>query len=143
VNETWRTTTRHSGYEVSTLGRVRRIKTGRVLKPTPTDRGYLKVNLGSRQRVYVHQIVCEAFHGLKPTPSSQVDHIDHDKANNTPGNLRWLELRLNCIRWKDRTSDGRNVWHTPDDPPPVDHHHMTEEEREELHRELEQAGWVA
>lgn len=142
MTETWRTTTRHAGYEVSNLGQVRRIKTGRVLKQSRTDRGYLKVSVG-RQRVYVYQLVCEAFHGLKPTPSSQVDHLDHDKSNNTPGNLRWLELRLNCIRWKDRTSSGSNVWHTPDDPPPADWDGMDEHEREELHREFEQAGWVA
>lgn len=37
----------------------------------------------------VHQLVCSTFHGLKPTPTSVVIHIDEDGCNNNAANLRW------------------------------------------------------
>lgn len=37
----------------------------------------------------VHQLVCEAFHGPKPTPAHIVLHLDEDPSNNRPENLRW------------------------------------------------------
>ena len=37
----------------------------------------------------VHQLICEAFHGPKPTPEHIVLHLDEDPSNNVPGNLRW------------------------------------------------------
>jgi len=37
----------------------------------------------------VHQLVCEAFHGPKPSPTHIVLHLDEDPSNNKPENLRW------------------------------------------------------
>lgn len=37
----------------------------------------------------VHQVVCEAFHGPRPSANSVVIHIDEDGLNNRPENLRW------------------------------------------------------
>ena len=37
----------------------------------------------------VHQVVCEAFHGPKPSANSVVIHLDEDGLNNRPENLRW------------------------------------------------------
>jgi hypothetical protein len=34
-------------------------------------------------------LVCEAFHGPKPSPTHQAAHRDDDKDNNTPDNLYW------------------------------------------------------
>lgn len=142
ADEEWRATTRHPRYEVSSLGRVRNTATGRVLKASVTSRGYLKVCLG-KQQPYVHQLVAEAFHGPRPSLSEQVDHLNFDRTDNRASNLRWLPLLVNCVRWQDRTSDGRNVWSTPDSPPPEEHEPMSELEWQESARELREAGWVA
>jgi hypothetical protein len=37
----------------------------------------------------VHRLVCEAFWGPAPSPSSIVLHLDEDPSNNVPSNLRW------------------------------------------------------
>jgi hypothetical protein len=38
---------------------------------------------------YVHQLVCLAFHGPKPSPEHEVAHQDDVKSVNTPDSLRW------------------------------------------------------
>lgn len=43
---------------------------------------------GQRPRK-VHQLVCEAFHGSRPSPNAVVIHTDEDSLNNRPENLRW------------------------------------------------------
>lgn len=43
----------------------------------------------NRRSFSVHSLVCEAFHGPKPSDSHLVRHIDGDGLNNDPGNLAW------------------------------------------------------
>ena len=43
------------------------------------------------KRMYVHRLVCLAFHGHAPGRDHQVDHIDRNKANNDCDNLRWVD----------------------------------------------------
>lgn len=47
--------------------------------------------------VSVHRIVCSAFHGAPPTDSHVVDHIDTNRANNRPENLRWVTRLENIL----------------------------------------------
>ncbi len=42
-----------------------------------------------RKNYKVHTLVCEAFHGPKPTPDSVVIHINEDGTDNRPENLKW------------------------------------------------------
>lgn len=136
--EIWRPTTRHDCYEVSSHGRVRRVDSDRVLRPAPTNRGYLKVHLGARVQVYVHTLVCETFHGPRP-PGHHVDHIDFDRTNNHATNLRWLHALENSVRWAGRTPDYRNIWATPDDvPEDIDE---TADLTDEEWARVEEAGW--
>lgn len=58
----------------------------------PSDkRGYMYIS-----SFVVHQIVATAFLGEKPTKDHVVDHIDTNKRNNRPENLRWV-TRLDNI----------------------------------------------
>ena len=58
----------------------------------PSDkRGYMYIS-----STVVHQIVATAFLGEKPTKDHVVDHIDTNKRNNRPENLRWV-TRLDNI----------------------------------------------
>ena len=47
--------------------------------------------------VPVHRIVATAFIGAAPTPQHVVDHIDTNRQNNRPENLRWLTKLENIL----------------------------------------------
>jgi hypothetical protein len=51
--------------------------------------GYRVVGIGGKQES-VHILVCEAFHGPKPSKNHSVDHFhDRDHSSNCAWNLRW------------------------------------------------------
>ena len=54
--------------------------------------GYLEI-----ASVRVHRIVATAFHGEPPTKQHVVDHIDTNKHNNRPDNLRWVTRLENVL----------------------------------------------
>jgi hypothetical protein len=83
-------------YEVSNLGNVRNVETGRILK-IGSNLGYKNVGLRSnnkRYTVFIHRLIAKAF---LPNPDNreQVDHIDNDRANNNINNLRWCTNQEN------------------------------------------------
>lgn len=47
--------------------------------------------------IRVHQVVCTAFHGPEPEPKMVVDHIDTNRCNNRPENLRWFTRLENAL----------------------------------------------
>ena len=47
--------------------------------------------------VRIHQIVATAFHGTPEHPTMVVDHIDTNRCNNRPENLRWLTRLENAL----------------------------------------------
>ena len=59
---------------------------------TPNKNGYLLIG-GER----VHRIVALAFLGAPPTKEHVVDHIDTNKQNNRPENLRYLTKLENAL----------------------------------------------
>jgi len=59
----------------------------------PNDKtGYMTI-----ASVRVHRIVATAFHGLPPTKEHVVDHIDTNRRNNRPDNLRWVTRLENAL----------------------------------------------
>lgn len=58
----------------------------------PNDSGYNEF-CGER----VHRIVATAFHGPAPSEQHVVDHIDTNRRNNRPENLRWLTRLENAL----------------------------------------------
>lgn len=47
--------------------------------------------------IRVHQVVCTAFNGSEPEAHMVVDHIDTNRCNNRPENLRWLTRLENAL----------------------------------------------
>lgn len=101
----WRSIPGWPEYEVSDAGRVRRIVPGRrgspagELKPTLFKCGYFVVTLCALPRIrkrYVHELVCESFHGPKPSPRHEVGHRDGVYTNNVKDNVRWVTRKENC-----------------------------------------------
>lgn len=95
----WRTIPSYPEYEASDEGQVRRRFSRRfktqVFAPLSThvrDDGYVALGLwvSTRSRTTcLHPLVCEAFHGPRPSPKHDAAHWDGDKLNNVPDNLRW------------------------------------------------------
>lgn len=90
--EIWKPIAGFHNYQVSNRGRIKNIKTGKVLKNVINSHGYAFVQLcngsGLITQITVHKLVAQAF---IPNPNNlpQVNHLDEDKTNNDVINLEW------------------------------------------------------
>ena len=84
-------------YEVSSNGRVRNIKTGRILRPQSNTNGYLTLTLRNdkgQSTKRIHRLVADAFYdGVHE--NLDVNHIDGNKHNNFIGNLEFCTRQSN------------------------------------------------
>lgn len=112
--EVWKPVKDYEGlYEVSSLGRVRGVDRivkhsfsgtisikGKIKNQLFDKKGYLRVSVcknGRQKTRLTHQLVAEAFMnhdrcGMKLV----INHIDHDKSNNTYINLEITTHKDNC-----------------------------------------------
>jgi hypothetical protein len=106
-------------HEVSSLGRIRNARTGRLLTPYNAH-GYRRIGIrrgsrGSDRRLvrrYVHSWVMEAFVG--PCPAGQeTNHRDGDKAHNALSNLEYVTKSENA-----RHAIAAGLWHLTPPPSP-------------------------
>jgi DNA-binding transcriptional regulator YiaG len=93
---TWKPVVGFEGlYEVSDIGDVRKAKTGRMLKPVVTRKGYRQVTLsrnGVQRTALIHALIAEAFLGPRPDDHG-VYHRDGDKVNDRADNLHYATVR--------------------------------------------------
>ena len=97
-NEVWSPIKGYEGlYAVSSMERVKNLKTGKILKPHKTKYGYLIVALyknGTRKWYSVHRLVAQAF--LKPVAGKDcVNHLNEVKTSNHYSNLEWVTYKEN------------------------------------------------
>lgn len=94
-------------YEISTLGRVRNVSTGRILKSIKNGDGYLQVGLnkhGKKHTKKIHRLIAEAFI-QNPNNYEIVDHQDRNRTNNSIDNIRWVSRQINNINIKKPKSN--------------------------------------
>jgi len=80
---------------------LRHAREGKVLRKDDNQWtfGKLNANTGYMEigTARIHRIVATAFHGEPPTKDHIADHIDTNKQNNRPENLRWVTRLENIL----------------------------------------------
>lgn len=100
MNEIWKQMIDHNNnYEVSSLGRIRNIRSGVILKGITQTVGYKQVNIrlesdNTAHNLMVHRLVAHYF---IPNPNNYpyINHIDENKTNNCVDNLEWCTPQQN------------------------------------------------
>lgn len=95
-------------YEVSSLGRVRNRRNGKILTQKPSGkRNYVGITLkaeGKKKCTYVHILVTRTFKGPPPTDKHECCHRNGSGDDNRATNLYWGTRKDN---FKDMVRHGR------------------------------------
>ena len=95
---------KEGGYEISTLGNIRNIKTGRVLKTHVGTAGYKRIGLYFNKKKImfsVHRLVAKTFLPYN-VDKPDVDHINRDRVDNRLVNLRFVSKSENMANSSKR-----------------------------------------
>lgn len=121
MEEFWREAKGMVGlFQLSNLGRLK-TSSGRILKPSINDKGYVKYNVYGKI-VSLHRILGMTFPDLvewtenakgKPFDEIFINHKDENPSNNSLDNLQWCTPKENC-NWGTRSKrlcekNGRRV----------------------------------
>ena len=91
----WKPIENHPRYEISSMGEVRNIQTGKLLNPYDDGKGYLRVKLDG-ENCRVHILVAIAF---IPNPENkpEVNHKKGKKHDCRASQLEWVTSSENTI----------------------------------------------
>lgn len=101
--EQWKVFPLNNLYEVSSYGRVRNIKTNRLLKIDGFQK-YQRVSLNDKKHYYLHRMVYCTFNNDFNLEGFIIDHIDNNPKNNKLDNLQKITQQENCLK-QDRFND--------------------------------------
>lgn len=100
MKEIWKTVVEASNYEVSNLGRIRNITTGKYLNPSKhkstINRIKLRNNSEKLSSYVLTHLILKAFGVKNPKRFKNVLHINGDKKDNRLDNLEWGTHRTNA-----------------------------------------------
>lgn len=123
--EEWRDIKGFEGYQISSFGRIKSLekidylghhRKEKILKPSKTKDGYLKVALckdGEKKSYYIHRLVGNAFL-QNPYNLPLINHINEIKTDNRVENLEWCDSTYN-VRYSQAkpvnqfTKDGKFI----------------------------------
>ena len=111
MKEEYRKIEGFENYEISNLGNVRNMTTGKILTQQKRNDGYKHLNLTSNYKikgVLIHRLIAVAF---IPNPDNKpnVDHIDNNRSNNDISNLRWCSQQENMCNKKVNTTSQSGI----------------------------------
>lgn len=103
MKEFYQTIFDFDNYQISNLGNVKNIITGKILKPLKSKTGHCRVylyNESGRKRFLVHRLV--AIHFI-PNPDNYyiINHLNCDPTDNRIQNLEWTTYKGNTIHAKN------------------------------------------
>ena len=106
--EQWRLIDGYDNYEISSHGRVRNNETSKILKIYAEKTGYFSLGLYKDKKKKQHRIHCLVGSAFleKKEGDIEVDHIDHNRANNMLSNLRWTSKSGNQ---RNRSNNKNNI----------------------------------
>lgn len=99
IKEVWKDVNGHEYYKISSFGRIKSIRTNKILKPLKTTTGYFQIqfhNNGGLSQYRIHRLVAFAF-----IPNKQnkpfINHKNGVKTDNMVENLEWCTASENVI----------------------------------------------
>lgn len=102
MNETWKEISLLGGrYSASTLGNIRNNRTGTVLKPIVSNRGYAMVYIkyqSIKKGYQIHRLILSTFNPIKNWEKLQVNHKNWDVLDNRLDNLEWVTGKENLLK---------------------------------------------
>lgn len=96
----WKVVDDHPNYEVSSMGAIRNISTGYVLKPYDDGSGYLRVKLDG-ENCRLHILVAKAFVD-NPTPETRII-VNHKKGKKH-------DCRASQLEWVTQSENIQHAW---------------------------------
>lgn len=102
MGKKWKVIESHPNYEVSTMGQVRNIKTGKLLTPYDDGSGYLRVKLDN-ENCRLHILVAVA-HVPNPDPDTK-KVVNHKKGKKH-------DCRASQLEWVTQGENVRHAWET-------------------------------
>ena len=93
----------YDGYEVSNTGKIKSLKTNRLLTPQKNNCGYLYILLTDQNKKVkinlIHRLVFDSFIGIED--GLEINHLDEDKENNRLDNLELITHEDNLKKYRD------------------------------------------
>lgn len=103
MHEQFKSIENYSNYQVSNLGKVVSVVTGKTMIGAIDKGGYQRIGIrddgGKRNYFYVHRLVAYAFVD-NPNNYDLVEHITEDVKNNCYDNLQWITQTIKNRRNK-------------------------------------------
>lgn len=96
--EVWKKTSAVDGFEISSLGQIRKASTKKILKQY-TQKGYKVIALYPKgkgtKRFRISRLMLQTFNGDPPDPSYHAAHLNGKPGDNRIENLKWCSPKEN------------------------------------------------